>query len=127
MQLVKDTTMETLHDFVLSHTCVNAAIYTDEHRSYQGLPNHTAVKHSVSEYVRDQAHVNGIESFWALFKRSYHGTFHHVSEKHLDRYVSEFSGRYNDRDLDTITQMGLIAKKVVGKKLSYKDLVAKDE
>ncbi len=123
-KLVKDTTMETLHDFVLSHTCVNAAIYTDEHRSYQGLPNHTAVKHSVSQYVNGMAHVNGIESFWSLLKRGYHGTYHHMSEKHLDRYVGEFSGRYNDRDLDTITQMEVIAKKVVGKKLSYKDLVS---
>ena len=123
-KLVKDTTMETLHDFVLSHTCVNAAIYTDEHRSYQGLSNHTAVKHSVSQYVNGMAHVNGIESFWSLLKRGYHGTYHHMSEKHLDRYVDEFSGRYNSRDLDTITQMEVIAKKVVGKKLSYKDLIA---
>ena len=94
----------------------------------QGLPRkHEAVKHSVSEYVRDQAHTNGIESFWALLKRGFHGTYHHMSVKHLDRYINEFSGRYNSRELDTVTQMGLIAKKVVGKKLSYKDLVAKDE
>ena len=121
---VEHTDRETLQDFVLSHTCVDAAIYTDEHRSYQGLPNHTSVKHSVSQYVKDQAHVNGIESFWALLKRGYHGTYHHMSEKHLNRYIGEFSGRYNSRELDTINQMGLIAKKVVGKKLSYKDLVS---
>ena len=123
-KLVDDTTQETLHDFVLSHTCVDAAIYTDDHRSYQGLPNHEVVKHSVSEYVRDQAHTNGIESFWALLKRGYHGTYHHMSEKHLNRYIGEFSGRYNDRELDTITQMELIVKRMEGKRLKYRELVS---
>ena len=41
------------------------------------------VKHSISEYVNGMAHTNGIESFWALLKRGYHGTYHHMSEKHL--------------------------------------------
>lgn len=45
------------------------------------------------EYVRDQAHTNGIESFWALLKRGYYGTYHKMSEKHLARYIGEFAGR----------------------------------
>ena len=54
-------------------------MYTDEHLSYQGPPfAHATVKHSVSEYV------NGMESFWALLKRGYHGTYHKISPKHLD-------------------------------------------
>ena len=123
-QKIEDTSSETLHDFVLSHTSVDAAIYTDDHRSYQGLPNHKTVKHSVSQFVNDQAHTNGIESFWALLKRGYHGTYHHMSEKHLDRYVNEFSGRYNDRELDTEHQMELVAKRMEGKRLKYRDLVS---
>ena len=122
---VNKTNKETLQGFVEDVTDENATVYTDDHRAYQGLPRkHEAVKHSVSEYVRDQAHTNGIESFWALLKRGYHGTYHHMSEKHLNRYIGEFSGRYNDRDLDTITQMELIAKGLEGKRLKYKDLVA---
>ena len=58
-----------------------------------------------SEYVNGQAHTNGIESFWALLKRGYHGTYHHMSPKHLDRYVGEFAGRHNDRSSNTIDQM----------------------
>ena len=56
--------------------------------------------------------------------RGYHGTFHHESEKHLGRYVSEFAGRNNIRDFDTIKQMSMLARGMVGKRLRYQDLVA---
>ena len=80
-------------------------VYTDEAAAYKGLPNHETVKHSVSEYVNGQAHTNGMESFWGMLKRGYHGTYHRMSPKHLQRYVNEFSGRHNIRPLDTIQQM----------------------
>ena len=86
--------------------------------------DHETVCHSVGEYVRDQAHVNGMESFWSLLKRGYHGTYHHMSAKHLDRYVGEFAGRHNDRERDTIDQMSHIAQGMVGKRLRYNDLIA---
>ena len=66
---------------------------------------HEAVNHSVGEYVRDMAHINGIESFWAMLKRGYQGAFPHFSEKHMGRYVGECAGRHNVRPLDTIDQM----------------------
>ena len=68
-----------------------AKVYTDEHMAYRGLHNHEAVKHGVGEYVRDQAHTNGIESFWSLLKRGYYGTYHRMSVEHLDRDVGEFA------------------------------------
>ena len=71
-----------------------------------------------------QAHVNGLESFWSLLKRGYHGTFHHVSEKHLNRYVSEFAGRQSRRDLGTIEQMQVIARSMDGRRLTYRELIA---
>ena len=46
-----------------------------------------------------------------------------VSAKHLGRYVNEFSGRHNVRDLDTVDQMGQVAGRMTGKRLSYKELV----
>ncbi len=123
--VVQNTDKATLQGFVAARTAPGAQVYTDEHRSYQGMPfPHATVKHSVGEYVRDQAHVNGMESFWSLFKRGYHGTFHHVSAKHLGRYVREFAGRHNICDLDTVTQMATLARGMVGKRLRYQDLVA---
>ena len=77
---------------------------------------HETVKHSVSEYVNGMAHTNGIESFWALLKRGYHGTYHHVSEKHLNRYIGEFSGRHNIRTADTIDQMTAMVRGMNGKR-----------
>ena len=65
-----------------------------------------------------------MESFWSMLKRGYHGTYHHMSPKHLDRYVSEFAGRHNDRESDTIDQMTNMAQGMVGKRLRYKDLIA---
>ena len=85
--------------------------------------HHEAVRHSVGEYVRNQAHTNGMESFWAMLKRGYHGTYH-MSSKHLQRYVNEFVGRNNVRNLDTIDLMASIAVDTVGKRLRYRELIA---
>ena len=78
---------KTLHGFVHHRAALGATVYTDDAAAYRGMRGveHGAVKHSVGEYVRAQAHTNGIESFWALLKRGYHGTYHHMSEKHLQR------------------------------------------
>ena len=99
-------------------------IYTDDATAYTHLPNHASVKHSVSEYVRGDVHTNGIESFWALLKRAHKGTFHRLSAKHLHRYVDEFVGRHNMRDLDTLDQMVTIARSMEDSQLRYKDLVS---
>ena len=102
---------------------------TGIHRRGNGLRGpccggHVTIQHSAGEYVRDMAHTNGIESFWSLLDRGIMGTFHHVSPKHLNRYVSEFSGRHNNRPADTFTQMQRIAGEMVGKRLKYKELIA---
>ena len=83
-----------------------------------------SVNHFVKEYVNGQAHTNGIESFWALLKRGYYGTYHKMSAKHLPRYVNEFAGRHNIREQDTIDQLAFIARGLIGKRLRYQDLVA---
>ena len=122
-QVVSDTTSETLQGFVMGNVVPGTTIYTDDATAYTHLPNHESVKHSVAEYVRGQVHVNGIESFWSMLKRAHKGTFHRLSPKHLHRYVDEFVGRHNMRELDTLDQMAMIAKGMEGKRLRYQDLV----
>lgn len=106
------------------HTASGAKVYTDEHRSYSPLQNREVVKHSAGEYVNEMAHTQGIESFWSMLKRGYVGVYHYMSHKHLGRYVDEFSRRHNMRELDTIDQMSLIARLMVGRRLTYSDLIA---
>ena len=121
-QPVSDTTTETLGGFVDGNVVQDVVKYTDDNSAYHSLTNHHTVNHKAGEYVRDKAHTNGIESFWALLKRGYHGVFHHISFKHLHRYVNEFAGRLNTRDMDTIDMMGSIVGSMVGKRLTYKAL-----
>ena len=122
--VVSNTDAKTLQGFVGDRAAKGATVYTDGHGGYHGMPfEHESVRHSVGEYVDGMAHTNGIESFWALLKRGYHGTFHHISPKHLQRYVSEFAGKHNIRDSDTIDQMNTVVIGLVGKRLMYRDLV----
>lgn len=124
---VHSTDTSTLTNFVGKQTMAGAAIYTDEAAAYKILNagfEHEAVNHGVGEYVRGQAHTNGIESFWSMLKRGYQGTYHKMSPKHLDRYVAEFSGRHNVRESDTIDQMSGVVASMAGKRLRYSDLIA---
>ena len=123
-EVVGGTDYDTLQSFVAGHAAPGAKVYTDEHRAYQGMPfDHETVNHSVSEYVRDQAHTQGIESFWATLKRAYHGTYYHISPKHLQRYVREFAAKHNIRDRDTLDQMNAMVAAMVGKRLMYRELI----
>ena len=108
-EVVETTDKNTLQGFVAVNTDVEAQVYTDGASAYKGMPRrHEWVEHSVSEFVRDQAHTNGVESFWAMLKRGYIGIYHRMSPQHLHRYVTEFAGRHNDRPLDTVEQLSLI-------------------
>lgn len=76
---------------------------TDEFRSYKGLAKdfgkHYVINHGKKEYVKGEVHINTIEGYFGLLKRGVNGTFHHISKKHLQRYLTEFDFRYNLRKL----------------------------
>ena len=126
-QVISPVSSVMLQRFVTKHTEHGTTVYSDQNPGYLGLQKQgytlEQVNHSVKEYVNGQAHTNGIESFWAMLKRGYHGTFHKMSGKHLHRYVNEFAGRQTIRESDTIEQMTFLAQGVVGKRLPYKELV----
>lgn len=124
-QVVDRTDRDTLQTFVVENTSPDSIIFTDEARAYSGLPRaHETVGHGVGEFVRGMAHTNGLESFWSMLKRGYVGTYHHISPKHLHRYIAEFSSRHNVRPMNTLDQMETLVKQSVGKRLRYVDLVA---
>ena len=123
-RVVDNTDKTTLQGFVNEHTAEGATLFTDEANAYKGIERpHEAVNHGVGEYVRDQAHTNGMESFWAPMKRGYVGIYHKMSPKYLQRYVDEFQHRHNNRSKDTIDQMAVVVRGMAGKILPYKKLI----
>ncbi len=124
-KVIERTDGPTLQGFVADHAAPGATVYSDDATGYQGMPfNHETVTHSLSEYVRGDAHTNGIESLWSMMKRAHKGTFHKISPKHLDRYVQEFAARHNLREADTIDIMAAVAAGGIGKRLRYRELTA---
>ena len=123
-RILRDATGPWLRGFVAKHRQPEAKLYTDEATAYKNLGNHESVKHGVGEYVREQAHTNGIESFWSMLKRAHTGTFHKLSPKHLNRYVQEFAGKHNVRDSGTLEQMRGVVARLVGRNLLYNDLIS---
>jgi transposase-like protein/IS1 family transposase len=115
LQIATDRTRKTLHEIALKHIAPDAvAIFTDEWPAYAGIGDHDTrhetVKHSQDEYVRGEVHTNTVEGVWSLLKRSIIGAFHHVSVKHLDKYLSELEWRYGNREnpylfRDTLIQL----------------------
>ena len=96
-RVVETTTASALQDLIAKNVIHQTTIMTDDHLSYTGLEKrgykHHVVKHSRRGYVNGLVHTNNVESFWALFRRGLHGTYHNVSKKHLQRYINEFAFR----------------------------------
>ena len=124
-EVVPATNKVTLQGFVVENTTEETVVYSDEASAYQGIArHHVPLNHSVGEYVREQAHTNGMESFWSMMKRGFTGVYHKMSPKHLHRYVDEFEGRHNSRPLDTETQMEEVVRGSANKRLRYQELIA---
>ena len=62
-----------------------------------------------------------------MIKRAHEGVFHKISAKHLNRYVTEFAGKHDVRDLDTLAQMAAFVAGLAGKRLMRRDLIAENE
>ena len=124
---VDSTDQGTIARVVTNNISRKTRIYTDEAAMYTILKylgyDHRKVNHKSGEYVRGEIHTNGVESFWALLKRGYYGVYHKMSVKHLQKYVNEFANRTNVRPMDTIDQINLTISGLVGKRLTYQELI----
>jgi transposase-like protein len=95
-----EVTAKTLRPIMLAHIDDKSALYTDDAGQYRKLSDdfaHEVVNHSAEEYVRGEVHTNTIEGYFSILKRGINGTYHHVSQQHLGRYLAEFDFRYNNR------------------------------
>ena len=125
-QVIANTRQTTLERFVDGAIRDGSTVYTDDARAYSQLHTryrHDTVRHSIGEYVRGDCYTNSIESTWAVFKRTYHGTHHWMSAKHLHRYVAELVGRHNTRHLPVLGRMATIVEGMEGRSLTWAELV----
>lgn len=121
---IPNTQAVTLESEVLATVEEAASVYTDSWRGYRGLGrwyNHETVNHLV-EYVRGEVHTNSVEGFWNLFKRCFKGTWTHLSEAHLRRYVTEQEWRYNTRKGNDGSRFAALVVGCSGKRLTWKEL-----
>lgn len=124
---VANVTAATVGPILKANVSQKARLMTDEAAVYKkhgkDFAEHAIVTHSSGEYVRGDVTTNTVESSFAILKRGLNGTFHSVSEKHLQRYCNEFDFRWNTRqsqgfnDTDRATAA---LKSISGKRLTYR-------
>ncbi len=126
--VVPNTKRHMLHGEVSRHVEQGATVYTDALASYNRLGDdyiHNVIEHA-ERYVNGHIHTNGIENFWALLKRSLGGTYISVEPFHLFRYLDEQSFRFNNRKLTDGERFSIVAKQIIGRRLTYSELTGKD-
>jgi len=119
---------KTVKKIIAEQVVPGSHVMSDEFAGYRGLEgryHHRRVRHGIGEYVRDCfIHVNGIEGAWSHFKRQVFGIHHWVSAKHIDRYLDEFTWRYNRRQPADGVRVNAMLTAASGKRLTYKALIA---
>ncbi len=123
---VANVNADTLRPILKSQIAAQARLMTDEAAVYTKIgkefASHGVVKHSAKEYARGDINTNTVESSFAILKRGLYGTFHNVSEKHLQRYATEFDFKWNNRSalgIDDIQRTNEALKGISGKRLTY--------
>lgn len=122
-----NVTGATLRPIIVTQIDRASTLMTDEAGQYRRVgkefARHGKVNHGIEEYVRGDCHTNTIEGYFSILKRGIIGTYHHVSEAHLKRYLAEFDFRYNKRSglgVDDLTRTNKALKGSSGKRLTYR-------
>jgi transposase-like protein len=115
-----------LRSVMARNISLESHLMTDESKMYtfvgHNFASHGTVVHSNKEYVRGDVHTNTVEGYFSILKRGIYGIYQHVSEAHLNRYLSEFDFRYNTRialGIDDTARAERALKGAKGKRLTY--------
>ena len=123
---VPNVTAKPLKPIIAQNVKAATTLMTDEAPVYESVARnfggHHTVCHSANEYARlgSFVHINTAESFFSIVKRGITGSYHHVSEAHLHRYMLEFDYRYNTRTMRDFDRMAVSIPGIVGKRLTYR-------
>jgi transposase len=100
--VVPNDQLATLWPIIRDNVATGSTISTDTHRTYRRLKvmgfTHGRINHNIDEWKNGIHHTNTIEGFWSHLKRGLSSTHVSVSKKHLQKYVDEFSFRFNNRE-----------------------------
>jgi len=124
---IANVTAKTVAPILREQISKKAHLMTDEARIYKKVgkefASHESVQHGIGEYVRGDVTSNTVESSFAILKRGLYGTYHHVSEAHLQRYATEFDFKWNHRSKLGFTdadRADAALKGISGKRLTYR-------
>jgi transposase-like protein len=134
-RVVPNVARETLQNEILKNVKYGSTVYTDAAVAYDSGMQRRFVHDVVNKtetYVRGRVHVNGMENFWSLLKRSLRGTYVAVEPFHLSRYVDEQVFRFNyrkdgDHKLTDADRFAAVMSEVLGHRLTYSDLTGKSD
>jgi hypothetical protein len=120
-------TGKNLRDFIVTNSSRESRLHTDESRLYDAIgaefAKHETVNHSAKEYARGDVTTNSVEGFFGVFKRGMVGVYQHCGEQHLQRYLDEFTFRYNNRSAlgtDDTKRAAFAVQGAGGKRLTYR-------
>lgn len=124
---VANVTASSVRDILKKQVAEKARLMTDEASVYTKIgrefAEHGVVNHRSGEYSRGDVSTNTVESSFAILKRGLYGTYHHVSEHHLQRYANEFDFRWNFRvklGFSDADRANAALKGIEGKRLTYR-------
>jgi hypothetical protein len=124
---VADVSARTLRDVLEKHADKRSALHTDDSLANLSIgrdfAEHKTVNHSQDEYFKDGAGVQSAEAFFAILKRGVMGSFHSISEQHLQRYVDEFAFRWDNRSamgVEDAERASRMVKNAIGRRLTYR-------
>jgi transposase-like protein len=112
--------------YIREHVNENSRLVTDmaPHYKFSPVAKHETVDHSKYEWARGDVHTNTLEGFFSIVKRGLVGIYQRVSEKHIDRYLTEFDFRHNHRIklcIDDVQRTEIAVRATKGKRLMYRD------
>lgn len=124
---IKNVSGKTLAHSIENSVEKGSILHTDEFPAYSSIKGYK--KHSINHrkgiYSFNGVSTNGVESMWAVMRRGIYGVYHHVSDKHLDRYVNEFTFRLNEGNVKvhTVDRLNSLIDGMEGHRLTYKKLI----
>jgi transposase-like protein len=124
--VLPNATSGEIHAKLRENVNRKSTLHTDGSQAYKAtggiVARHESVDHN-KEYVRDGISTNMLEGYFSVFKRGLVGTYQHVGQQHLQRYLSEFDFRQSNRaalGIDDAMRATKALEGIAGKRLTYR-------